>query len=143
MSNEKGIGRPSGYTEEIAAEICRRLALGESLQGMCADEGMPHQATVFRWLHEHEEFRELYARAREDQAEFQADELVKLADEEPMFITDEKGNSRVDSAWVAWQKNRIDTRKWTAAKLKPRKYGDKVGVEHSGSVGLSINIDLK
>ena len=98
---------------------------------------------VYRWLQQHDSFREIYAQAREDQADFQADELVKLADEEPLMIVDDKGVSRIDSAWVTWQKNRIDTRKWTASKLKPRKYGDKVGVEHSGFVGLSINIDLK
>jgi hypothetical protein len=136
-------GRPTGYSDELAAEICRRISLGESLQGMCAGEDLPTQTTVYRWLQQYETFREMYAQAREDQADFQADELVKLADEEPLMIVDDKGVSRVDSAWVAWQKNRIDTRKWTASKLKPRKYGDKVGVEHSGNVGLSINIDLK
>ena len=34
-------GRPSLYTEPLAAKICRRLAEGESLRGICADKAMP------------------------------------------------------------------------------------------------------
>ena len=33
---------------------------------------------------------------------------------------------------------RLDTRKWIAARLAPKKYGDKVDVEHSG--GLTVNV---
>jgi hypothetical protein len=29
------------------------------------------------------------------------------------------------------------TRKWLASKLKPKKYGDKITTEHTGTVGLS------
>jgi hypothetical protein len=32
---------------------------------------------------------------------------------------------------------RIETRKWLASKLKPKKYGDKITTEHTGTVGLS------
>ena len=31
---------------------------------------------------------------------------------------------------------RVDTRKWIASKLKPKKYGDKQAVEHSGNIAL-------
>ncbi len=43
-------GRPSLYTESLAARICRRLAEGESLRAICADKVMPDKATVLRWL---------------------------------------------------------------------------------------------
>jgi hypothetical protein len=26
---------------------------------------------------------------------------------------------------VSWQRNRVDTRKWVASKLKPKKFGDR------------------
>ena len=43
---------------------------------------------------------------------------------------DEGGDVEVvfDSAAVARNRLRVDARKWVAAKLKPRKYGDKVAV---------------
>jgi hypothetical protein len=96
-------------------------------------------STVYLWLMRHEAFSEAYARAREEQADTFADEISAIADEPPP--NDEKG--RTDSGWVAWQRNRIDARKWVAAKLKPKRYGEKVDVTSDGkAVGLAINIDL-
>jgi hypothetical protein len=31
---------------------------------------------------------------------------------------------KFDSSYVAWMKLRVDTRKWTAARMAPKKYGD-------------------
>jgi hypothetical protein len=71
----------------------------------------------------------MYARAREDQADTNADEILQIADEHPPEHTDEKGRTSLDMTYIQWQKNRIEARKWTAAKLKPRKYGDRFAVE--------------
>jgi hypothetical protein len=70
----------------------------------------------------------MYARAREDQADTNADEILKIADEMPPEYTDEKGRTTIDQTYLAWQKQRIEARKWTAAKLKPRKYGDRLAL---------------
>lgn len=106
------IGRPSSYTVETGDIICERIADGESLRAICQDDDMPSRASVFRWLADNESFRNQYARAREDQAETMADELISIADE----ATDDVQRSRL----------RVDTRKWVASKLKPKKYGDKL-----------------
>ena len=56
MTNKKPIpkkrkkGRPSLYTEVLAAQICRRLAEGETLRAICRDPGMPAISTVMGWL---------------------------------------------------------------------------------------------
>lgn len=128
-------GRPSNYSDNIASQICARLAQGEPLRSICVDSKMPGMSTVFKWLAKHEEFREQYARAREDQADALADDIVRIADEPP---PPDSESGKIDSAWVAWQRNRIDARKWTASKLKPKKYGDKLETktELSGSVEL-------
>jgi hypothetical protein len=105
------MGRPSDYTSELAADICARLANGEPLTSICVGEDMPGLSTVYRWLAADAVFRDMYARAREDQADTLADEIVKIADTE-----DDPAKARV----------RVDARKWVAAKLKPKKYGDKV-----------------
>ena len=121
--------RPLEYTEEIAEEVCWRLAHGESLVSICSSEHLPHCATIYRWLIRFPTFCEMYARAREDQADTNADEILAIADEMPPEYTDEKGRTSLDQTYLAWQKQRIEARKWTSAKLKPRKYGDRVAVE--------------
>ena len=121
--------RPVEFTEEIAEEVCWRLAHGESLVSICSSEHLPHCATIYRWLIRFPTFCEMYARAREDQADTNADEILAIADEMPPEYTDEKGRTSLDQTYLAWQKQRIEARKWTSAKLKPRKYGDRVAVE--------------
>ena len=128
-SKQIPIGRPVEYTEEIAEEVCWRLAHGESLVSICRDEHLPHCATIYRWLVRFPIFCEMYARAREDQADTNADEILQIADEKPPEFKDDKGRIYLDQTFIQWQKNRIDARKWTAAKLKPRKYGDRMAVE--------------
>ena len=82
MKKEKSEnGRPTDYTEEKAALICYLLASPMTLTKICAREDMPHQATVYRWLQKHEEFREMYAHAREIQSHIYADEIVDIADD--------------------------------------------------------------
>ena len=41
-------GRPTDFAQETADIICERIANGESLRGICGEEGMPDKATVFR-----------------------------------------------------------------------------------------------
>lgn len=128
-------GRPSTYDPHITKVICIRIGEGESLRSICRDEGMPDKSTIFDWLRRHPEFADQYVRAREDQAETMAEEIVDIADETPdtVPVFDKEGNQidiKLDSAYISWQKNRIDARKWTASKLRPKKYGDRI--THSG-----------
>jgi hypothetical protein len=90
---------------------------------------LPAQSTVYDWLLRHPDFAEQYARAREEQADTNADEILQIADEMPPEFTDEKGRTYLDQTFLAWQKQRIEARKWTAMKLKPKKYGDRVAME--------------
>lgn len=136
-------GRPTDYTEELAAEICSRLADGESLKSICDAEEMPHKATVYRWIAAHETFRDLYAHAREDQADTLADEIIDIADQSNFdTVTDADGNSRPDGEWIARSRLRVDARKWIASKLKPKKYGEKTVTEHAGPDGGPVKIEL-
>ena len=53
-------GRPTLYSDELAATICRRLAEGESLRKICANPTMPDKSTVLSWLFDgiHDKFSE-------------------------------------------------------------------------------------
>ena len=125
----KTMGRPSLYTEELANEICVRLGLGESLRKICLDDHIPSLATVMTWLSRKPDFLEQYTRAREIQAETQFDELIDIVDQPPelSYVTGKNGEQievKFDSTYVAWMKLRVDTRKWTAARMAPKKYGE-------------------
>jgi len=120
------------FDQKVADIICIMLSEGMSLrQILKADTTgtLPAQSTVYEWLLRHPLFAEQYARAREEQADTNADEILDIADEMPPEFTDDKGRTYLDQTYIQWQKNRIEARKWTAAKLRPKKYGDRVAVE--------------
>lgn len=125
MSSEKKLGRPSSYTKEKAAEICARLVNGESLRAICRDDNMPDVKTVYLWMAQNETFLQQYTKAKEDQADTLQEDILDIADTEPMQVVDDKGVARIDSAHVNWMRLRIDSRKWIASKLKPKKYGER------------------
>jgi hypothetical protein len=138
------VGRHSEYSEEVADEICDRLANAESLRKICMSEGMPRQATVFRWLADerYASFRERYACAREAQAHAMADEILDIADDgaNDFMGEDEKYNGDA----VQRSKLRVDARKWLAAKLLPTKYGERTLVgsdpENPLPAGFAVNL---
>lgn len=146
------IGRPSSFTDEIADEICERLAGAQSLRKICLDDHMPKQATIFRWLADerYAAFREQYARAREAQADALFDETLDIADDgsnDWMERRREDGSvdEVVNHEHISRSKLRIETRRWMAGKLKPKKYGDKIEVDnnHHFDDGVAAWLGLK
>jgi len=130
---KKKVGAPTTFTQHIANVICMRIAEGESLREIVKTEGMPDRTTVYDWLLRDEAFANQYTRAREEQADTLADEILAIADENPEvdYIRDKHGavvDIKIDSGYVAYQRQRIDSRKWIAMKLKPKKYGDKLAL---------------
>lgn len=123
-------GRPTDYSVELAATICARLVEGESLRSICRDDAMPSLTAVFTWLAKHSEFADQYARAREEQAETLASEIIDIAD----------GDLSVEDTAVVTARDRlrVDARKWVAAKLKPKVYGEKIQQEHTGADGKDL-----
>jgi hypothetical protein len=124
MPKRTRIRKPAGtikhykFEPETAEEILRRIALGESLRSICKDRTLPSRDVVHCWLFDNPEFTDQYARAKEKQAEAYADEMEELARDK---------NIDTNRARLI-----IDTRKWIAAKLLPKKYGDKVDFTSGG-----------
>lgn len=131
-------GRPSKFTQEIADEFCRRLTNGESARTICKSEHMPDVVTVMSWLLKPEfaQFRQQYKEAREMQAELYADEIADIArnglrtevkttkrvlvNGEMVVVEDSvKEHDNVQRAALI-----ISTAQWTAARLRPKVYGD-------------------
>ena len=124
------VGRPTDYSLELVDQICDRIATGEPLVRICREEAMPNVVTVYRWLNKYPEFSNLYAKAKDAAADTLAEEIQDIADSIPMETTDKEGNTKFDPAYINWMRLRVDARKWVAAKLKPRKYGDRL--THAG-----------
>ena len=122
-------GRPSLYSGELAAEICASIERGHSLRRACQADSMPSARTVHRWLHENEDFRQQYARSRAIQTEVFIDQIVDLAD----AVANETEPAKVQAAKLA-----IDTRKWVAARMLPKKYGDRVDIQQDGQLVVRI-----
>ena len=106
-------------TAEIKSRVCLEITEGKSLRSICDADDMPSAETIRVWLIEDGEFSAQYARAREEQADFYADEIIDIAD------------TAKDANLARLQ---IDARKWKASKLQPKKYGDKIDLNHSGAI---------
>jgi len=82
------------------------------------------------------EFLQRYEQAKEESADALADEMLDIADDSERDYTEE---GRVNTEHVQRARLRVDTRKWIASKLKPKKYGDKLDLNanHAGTINLS------
>jgi hypothetical protein len=118
------MSRRFNYTEELAQTICDLLAEGKSLVQICELDGMPHRATVLRWMGSDPAFASRIARVREGgQADFLFDEMAQI---EAGVLA---GKIPADVARAA-----LSSKQWRAAKLAPKKYGDKTSVESTTTV---------
>ncbi len=124
-------GRPTDYTQELGDYICGKIMEGNSLVKILAEEGMPHPATIYRWIRLHKDFCDNYERAKEDQADYFVEDILQIAD-------------AAKPETVQVDRLKVDTRKWAASKFKPKKYGDKVESTFKGDpdnpLGLSIHV---
>lgn len=132
----KETGRPSKYSQEIADKICEQISTtSKGLKAICEANGMPCVATVYNWLNdkEHKDFLDRYARAREEQADLLADEIISIADDgsnDNITVSTKNGSYDIENKeWTSRSKLRVEARKWKASKLAPKKYGEKQQVD--------------
>jgi len=119
-------------------DILDEIANGVPLTKICRRDDMPSYRTVLRWLSngENPEFEKAYGLAREHQADTLTDEIMEDAERaEENIVGDRADNARVQACRL-----RIETKKWVASKMKPRKYGDKLGLTNGDGGPLEISI---
>jgi len=135
--------RPTIYSEEMVTEICSRVAKGRSIRTICKDEDMPDVTTVFDWIRAKPAFSQRYTEARVEAADAMAEEILDICDDGSNdWMTANVGadNEKVtlNGEHVQRSRLRVDTRKWLMSKLQPKKYGEKLDLNHEG--GLTVNI---
>lgn len=111
----------------VVKTICDAISSGMGIKKISQQEGMPSDSTIYLKMANDEGFRALITRAREAQQESIVDSTVDMAD---------------DATPEDWQvvKLRIWARQWRAAKLAPKKYGEKLQTEVSGPNGGAIPV---
>lgn len=108
-------GRPSIFSDAIADRILEGLMDGRSLRQICTDKGMPDRVTVIRWMAAKEDFATKCAKARTVQADLMDDLILETA-------------HNCTPATAQADKVKISAYQWRAAKLVPKRYGDKVAL---------------
>lgn len=133
-------GRPVvfGIDNPCWFEICKQISEGKSLSTALKSDGMPSYRSALMMLQTNLEFRTMYEKAIESRADRLAEEILELADEAIPANLD--GPSK--SAWVQQKRLQVDTRKWVAAKLKPKVYGDRIDVSVTDT-RISVSDALK
>jgi hypothetical protein len=102
-------GRPSLYTEALAAEILRRMAGGQSSMQACEELGLS-RSTAAQWRGDHPEFRTAYIEAFVARCFGFAEEAVDILDACP---------EDADMARVQRERHRADLRKFFATRVVP------------------------
>jgi hypothetical protein len=108
---------------------------------------MPARQTVYRWLEANEGFRDRYVRAREALMDFYAEQILVIAFDESGDIVVEQapdGRSKTVANHAKVQRDRlkVDSLKWIASRLFPKRYGDKMellGQDGGSSSTLTIS----
>lgn len=122
------VGRPvEDVPADKADELIGWIASGKTLRAWCRIPGNPSNQTVYSWKERDPKFAERFARAREEGHDAIADETMELVDTTPK-----------DSVEVVWRKNQVWLRLQLLAKWNPKKYGDRVGVDHQGGINVTV-----
>lgn len=138
-------GRPSLFTQEIADEICERIADGDSLRAICRDDNMPRRTTVFRWLDADEQFRGQYARACEARESELFDQIIEIADTPQIgtkSVSKASGIEITEADMIEHRRLQVEARKWALGKMAPKKYGDKMQLTGDGGGPLETKSTL-
>jgi len=130
------MSRPMSYNIELANLICDRIATHTvGIKALCKMyDDMPNPETIARWRKEKLEFSNLYDQAKALQAKLLVEECEELIPLELRTYTDDAGQERYDPVSATLLKEKIAHRRWMAARLAPKTYGDRQTIEQTVTV---------
>ena len=105
------------------AALCKDIASGVSVRKAC-ENAKCSQTDFYALMVNDKSFYVEVSRAREAQQDALVDEMQDIADD-----------CGIEKGEVEKARLRIWQRQWTAARLRPKKYGDKQAVEVTGADG--------
>lgn len=119
-------GRPTKRNESVIARILDGLAKGTPLTIICKPDDMPAPQTVYDWMGGDKDLSGAIARARDSGFDAIASDTLTIADG--------------GCGDVQRDKLRVETRLKLLAKWDPKRYGERVDLNHSGSVDIEVTI---
>lgn len=125
-------GRPTKYTKELGEKICDLVADGWAFNKACDKCGVTKR-TGYNWLREYEEFKDMYTFACECRADDVVDSILSLVqgiDTSSEFAKEEIQKKRLE----------VYAMQWIAGKMRPKKYNDRLIVDHGGSIKHNVSI---
>jgi hypothetical protein len=139
--------------QKVADVVCHAIATSSTsipniLKAGYQDNTLPDYNTFARWLNEvgqaGDELRDQYARAKEQQMDFLAEQILEIADTSveatKTVDSDENGRTTTTTDAVDRSRLKVDARKWLMSKLKPKKYGDRTTLAGDPDSPLELGV---
>ena len=120
-------GTPPSYSLALAERLCQRVAEGESLAAICAEDAMPAIGEVIAWQRHNPEFAKLLDGARQARAEIFLDQVLEMIEKL------ERGDITVAEAEVT-----IEGLKMLVETSNPDAYGPRSYTVHEGEIKLIL-----
>lgn len=127
---------PTKRTPEIVDEVLLGLSSGKTLTSLCEKLGF-HTTTWHDWCDHDEALRIAHGRARTKGFDVIAEDCVRIADGSERDTVITETGERPNAEWIQRSKLRVETRLKLLAKWDPKRYGDRMDVNHSGSIDLA------
>ena len=100
------------------------------MRSVATDKDMPDRRLIQVELNNDEDFLAQYARACEAREDYLFEDILSLSDD----VTE-------DPVAIAKARLQMDARKWVLGKMRPKKYGDKLDLNHSGDLKVILESD--
>ena len=129
------MGKPI-YTFELAQRVLEALARTGSLRAVCKELNIGRNTVVDWVIKDIDGFADAYARAKDTGIDDLVDETLEISDTAPPLTA----LGATDSGAVAHSKLRIETRRWLAERMAPKRYGLKQALDLSNTDG-TLQVD--
>lgn len=111
----------SKKTPEVVEAFLDMIRNGRSCAQACRQDGMPSSKTIQNWALTDAEFARRYEEAKQDRGNYYGELVAEVA------LAGLQGKYK-DSAML---RAAIDGLKWSAARMAPKSFGDRMEVSHS------------
>ena len=140
---KRPVGRPTRYTEEFGIEICDKLSRGESIRGLRKYFPTLDRSRIREWQAKFPEFQRRYTQALAERTDERFDRIEEIAlNGSQDYKVNVDGKVVQVQEVIARSRLAVDALKWICAREQPNKYGDKVAVEHNGSINHEHKITI-
>jgi hypothetical protein len=119
---------PVSYGPQIAEIIVDRLASGEMLANICAEDNMPSAKAVYGWIKKEPAFAIAYRQARLVWSHAQMERAIIIASDGSKDLIETDNGLQVDHENIQRSKLIVDTIKWAVSKANRAEFGDHVQI---------------